>query len=337
MRIEASAPGKAVICGEYAVLKGAPAISVAVDRRARVSVRTGTGDCHRVAMPGLAAGEWRFVSGTTGIDWLDEPPAGGAALLQAAWQVCGSSRLPPLSWQIDTAEFVDESSARKLGIGSSAAATVALVTALCRLSPAAGDATALAHLVHRQLQGGVGSGIDLATSFSGGVIEYRMQYRMDRQDAPVRRSWPESLGFRFLWSRQAADTARQIGKLDQCNEASFALLKSSASSVASCWAAGHAGKILAALARYTDTLRKFSDDNRLDIFAAGHDVLADLASTGGMVYKPCGAGGGDLGVALATDEAALDAFARQAKERGFLPLRLAPEQTGARILVEDAV
>lgn len=332
MRIETSAPGKAVICGEYAVLKGAPAISMAVDRRARVSIRTGTGDCHRVTMPGLAAGEWRFALATTGLDWLDQPPAGGAALLQAAWQACGSSRLPPLSWQIDTAAFIHDSSARKLGIGSSAAATAALVMALCRLSPPAGDAAALAHRAHRQLQGGVGSGIDVATSLNGGVIEYRM----DRQEDPMPRSWPESLGFRFLWSGQTADTASQVGKLDQCGEASFAALKSSASCVASCWATGHAGHVLNALAGYTDTLRKFSDDNRLGIFAAGHDVLADLATTHSVVYKPCGAGGGDLGVALATDEAMLDTFARQAKARGFLPLALAPEQTGARILIEDA-
>ena len=37
MRFSASAPGKAVLSGEYAVLQGAPAIAMAVDCRARVT------------------------------------------------------------------------------------------------------------------------------------------------------------------------------------------------------------------------------------------------------------------------------------------------------------
>ncbi len=37
-RITASAPGKLVLSGEYAVLDGAPAICMAVDRRARVTI-----------------------------------------------------------------------------------------------------------------------------------------------------------------------------------------------------------------------------------------------------------------------------------------------------------
>ena len=38
MRIRASAPGKIVLSGEYAVLDGAPAICAAVDRRAAVTI-----------------------------------------------------------------------------------------------------------------------------------------------------------------------------------------------------------------------------------------------------------------------------------------------------------
>ena len=36
-RVGASAPGKALLCGEYAVLEGAPAVVAAVDRRVTVS------------------------------------------------------------------------------------------------------------------------------------------------------------------------------------------------------------------------------------------------------------------------------------------------------------
>ncbi|MDH3305214.1 MAG: hypothetical protein OEM92_08415, partial [Gammaproteobacteria bacterium] len=56
----ASAPGKLVLCGEYAVLDGAPAVCMAVDRRATVTVTDADGRWHRVSAPGYASTEGRF-------------------------------------------------------------------------------------------------------------------------------------------------------------------------------------------------------------------------------------------------------------------------------------
>src|SRR5207248_2724817 len=52
MSIVASAPGKVVILGEYAVLKDALAIVMAVDRRARVELTQNDKSYHRVSSPG---------------------------------------------------------------------------------------------------------------------------------------------------------------------------------------------------------------------------------------------------------------------------------------------
>ena len=47
MSVTASAPGKIVLCGEYAVLWDAPAVCMAVNRRAVATVaQSGDGDCH---------------------------------------------------------------------------------------------------------------------------------------------------------------------------------------------------------------------------------------------------------------------------------------------------
>ncbi|EIM03110.1 hypothetical protein UUC_07101, partial [Rhodanobacter denitrificans] len=55
-----------------------------------------------------------------------------------------------------------------------------------------------------------------------------------------------------------------------------------------------------------------------------HRALAALAARLGVAYKTCGAGGGDIGIALATDAARLQAFRRAASAAGFPVLDLHP-------------
>ncbi|MCP5091225.1 MAG: hypothetical protein GY949_09910 [Gammaproteobacteria bacterium] len=59
---------------------------------------------------------------------------------------------------------------------------------------------------------------------------------------------------------------------------------------------------------YIATLQKFSVDHDLGIFDAGHDQLAAAAAAAGLVYKPCGAGGGDVGILLGLSDGQLDHF-----------------------------
>ncbi len=55
--LTASAPGKVVLSGEYAVLDGAPAIGMAINRRARVQVTDISGDINRVSGRGHSDAE----------------------------------------------------------------------------------------------------------------------------------------------------------------------------------------------------------------------------------------------------------------------------------------
>ena len=52
-RIVASAPGKLVVTGEYAVLEGAPAVVLAVGRRAQVVLDSSADADYRIDTPGL--------------------------------------------------------------------------------------------------------------------------------------------------------------------------------------------------------------------------------------------------------------------------------------------
>ena len=52
--IKASAPGKVIVAGEFAVLDGAPAICMAVNRRAHVSITVSNENHHTVSAPGFS-------------------------------------------------------------------------------------------------------------------------------------------------------------------------------------------------------------------------------------------------------------------------------------------
>ncbi len=185
MSITASAPGKLILLGEYAVLAGAPALVAAVDRRATAVIEPHANGDIRVMASDLGIDTHAVIGARGEVTWAggDETAARlhlVASALSAAHRdaAAGESGVIPSSVEpggyaltLSTRAFFD-APGTKLGLGSSAALTVALTGALRRhlgLSPPA--LSDLVHL-HRGMQGGHGSGADVAAAFTGGVIAY---------------------------------------------------------------------------------------------------------------------------------------------------------------------
>lgn len=275
MKVVASAPGKVVLSGEYAVLDGAPAICMALNRRAIAKVdESPDGQCH-VATPGYA-GDDRF------------------RIVEA---VCGGAR-PARSIELDTREFSEKGS--KTGIGSSAALTVALVAALGKSE----NVFVKALLAHSELQGGAGSGVDVAAAVHGGLFEYEMKTR-----SVSHIDWPEGLSWRLIWTGVAASTEAKLAKLAKYGGGpSRSALGLASYGMAEAWRSGDTNRILIEYVAYIGVLRQFSVDHDLGIFDAGHEQLTDAATLNGLVYKPAGAGGGDIGVLFGRNESELERF-----------------------------
>lgn len=315
--VATSAPGKLLIAGEYAVLDGAPAICMAVNRRARVTIHAGDSGVHQVAAPG-------FLPDTRNFGSIEEI-AEEVPLLAAAWHRYVPSESPALSLKIDTSEF--QRGAEKLGIGSSAAATVALCAAFAALFETGDDVEQAALAAHRDLQNGLGSGVDVACSAAGGLIEYRMP---DTRTRKLR--WPAGLHYALLWSGRPASTARQLEKLNRGpGLVSADILNKAAEAVANAWHRNASDIVLGALRTYAQALRQYDADNALAIYTFGHDELARDAESTDVVYKPCGAGGGDFGIAVADDQAALQTFVTAARGMKFEAIDLAIEPTGVSV------
>jgi len=321
----ASAPGKVVLSGEYAVLDGAPAIAMAVDRRATVTLSAIEGEISEVRAPAYTPVVGHFQISEAGVNWQDGRDVFGAvnAVLRAVEAAPGSA----IALNLDTAEFIDTDTRRKIGIGSSAALTVALCAAVREST----DVAAIARRAHADLQGGAGSGVDVACSLSGGLIEYRMEGCSARV-----LHWPASLFYGLVWTGTVASTKDKLEKLDAgLSRPSRVRLASASEAMAKAWVGGSATNVLVEYRDYCESLFQFSIDHDLGIFDAGHDELWRAAVSANLVYKPCGAGGGDIGIVLSTNEAALAAFlGRLPTKYRVLDYKL--DTTGVRVDIRTA-
>lgn len=354
--VVASAPGKLVLLGEYAVLEGAPAVTMAVDRRASARLRHRADGRCQVLAPDVVAGAQPFAIGADGLpDWR---AAGAAAatlsLVDEVLRGLADEQLGVVAGDgfelaLDTSAFFDVLGAtrQKLGLGSSAALTVALASAVAAHGGHAGATESrgdwLNRLLdlHRRFQGGQGSGVDVATSLVGGLIAYRLRGADGRPQAtPLR--WPTGLHRAFIWSGNSASTPKFLAILRDWRRAApaheadygtrMAALTATAEAAVSALVADDAGGFLHCAGRYGRELRALGQASGVDIWSAAHEAIAALAARHeDVVYKPCGAGGGDVGVLFATDPERLAAAVAQLAGAGFASVPLAVDPTGLRL------
>jgi phosphomevalonate kinase len=251
-------------------------------------------------------------------------------LVDDIWRTANARAERGFSIRLDSREFVDNSG-RKIGVGSSAALCVALSAALCEATATDAPAAPIAYAAHRQFQGGLGSGADIACSLGGGLIDYSMGDRYGRQ-----LSWPKGLSCFVLWSGIPVNTENklnQLGKQDRYS--SRDALVDAARKTAASWGTGSSEDILSEYRHYCRVLQEFGVDHNLGIFDAGHDDLAAAAEKAGLVYKPCGAGGGDVGVLLGDDDEKLMHFISNSMPAGFERLDMQIDLQGLQVHREN--
>lgn len=330
MLVLASAPGKLVITGEYAVLEGAPALVLAIDRQAHVVLEDSGDSDYEISAPGLGIHAARGRLDATGrIAWpaLDAAVGASLRLVGAILETLGAEeRPPPFRASLDTRAFhADGDGRRKLGLGSSAALTVALASAIRALGRRGAPSLDTLLAAHRRAQDGRGSGLDVAASLSGGLLRYRLHEGQPRI-APA--AWPPGLAWCCVWSGRPASTSFFLQRLAawraQAPARHAAAMRELGDCATAAADAASATALIEAVAAYAQALERLAAASGLDIFCPEHRALAALAVRLGVVYKTCGAGGGDIGIGLAMDPARLQAFRQAASAAGCAVLELHP-------------
>jgi phosphomevalonate kinase len=351
MEVSASAAGKLVLLGDYAVLEGAPALVMAVNRKARVRIVAKAGSVAEVSAPDMNIGLAQFKIGADGKpEWLCS--AEDAARLRLVDQtlrgLLHEGLAPPpgraFSLHLDTSEFFDTGvdGRAKLGLGSSAALTVALASAMAvfvgRGPAVANRRVWLEHLLqlHREFQGGHGSGVDVAAGLIGGVISYRLLEGGAPRFEPVQ--WPAAVKTLFVWSGKSASTSNFLDRLAQWRSghgAEYAAqmrgLGEIAGAAAEAAMHNRSAALVDAAGAYASALRAFGNACGLEIFSPEHIRLTELSAAAGVGYKPCGAGGGDFGVVFTLDPERLAQAERSITAAGFRCVPLAIDEQGLQL------
>ncbi len=303
-----SAPGKAFLIGEYAVLEGADAVVMAVSRRV-VLRRT--------------AGRMRPLV---------------ARARRAAAESLGHPDLAETAWRADSSALYR--GRRKLGLGSSAAVVVAAVASAFH---EAGEAITspevrrriwdVAHGVHDSFQRAAGSGGDLAASVHGGCV---VLWRGD-SGRPECSPWHLAPGVRlaFVWSGRPASTRTMVEACRQVRSAlAYHRLIADLASVARdlvLRGPQDARVVIAAFEQYRDLMDRLGRSAGVPIVDPFVESVARAARRFGGAAKPSGAGGGDIVVAALPADADWRAF-REAVGPGpheFLDLDVDP--SGVRV------
>jgi phosphomevalonate kinase len=362
---------KLVLAGEYAVLDpGAPGVVAAVDRYATCTARGAVRGAVLTA-PTL---------GAEVIQRAEEVPATGAVLfepvapevgkrlvfarvaVELAYAYVAALGLAPRPLAVvcesDGGHVVLPATGEraKLGLGSSAATTIAV---LCAVLAAHGvpidrrtfraSILKLALLAHGRAQEGRGSGIDVAAAMQGGVIEYTRPEPLDAEHVDrglidiVRGGWPglsiEPLpvprGLRLLVGYAGAPSsttdlvaAVEAWKRDRPSEhRTFSnASQRAARALAQGLRRGDPGLIAGAVEQARRALVALGERTGLPIETPLLERLATIASEEGGCGKLSGAGGGDCGFAFAWSEESARRIEARWREAGItpVPLEIAP-------------
>lgn len=351
--IEAKAPGKLYLAGEYAVVEpGHPAVIVAVNQWLVAQItKEKTGRITSTQRPDVTL-SWKRQDTQIKVDVVDTYPLIVSCMQVVEDYIRSLGLLVDSYYHIAIQSDLDEKeSGIKYGLGSSGAITVAVVKVLLAYYQQESPPLLVYKLaVLAQLQMGMtGSFGDVASSSFQGMIAY---YSVDRKwlleqstllsiSELVNQDWkdlaivpldlPEPLEILVGWTGVAASTEQLVTQvhqqLTQAEKKHYhqQFLKENQDCVERLIQAckdTHFELVKQAIRTNRQQLQAFSSAMEIVIETPQLTQLCQLAEQHGAVAKSSGAGGGDCGICLVESQKQKQAICHDWQNSGIVPLPL---------------
>jgi phosphomevalonate kinase len=349
--ITVKAPGKLYIAGEYAVVEpGMPAIIVALDQFVTVSItqsdEIGSIESKQYQENSLY---WRRNGDKMVFDNRDNPFHYILSAIRFTEQYALEQGKKLKLFKLNINSQLDSEDGRKYGLGSSAAVTVGTVKALCQfygLVLSKDEIYKLSAIAHLDVQGN-GSLGDIAASVYGGWIAYRSfnhgWLRAQRHVATLSQlldmKWPDldvqmlqpprDLELMIGWTGSPASTSQLVDKITIAtatrHEAYLQFLKASKACVTAMiqgFETGDLAEIQHQITINRRLLQELSALSEVSIETTLLKQMCDLAEAGGGAAKTSGAGGGDCGITIISQQVNTQAIRDQWQLVGVEPLDL---------------
>jgi len=340
----ATAPGKLILLGEYAVLESAPALVAAVNKDCKVEIKPRSGGIFKFEAPNLGMKDILFSLDQNGTAILANGKNGsenkpGFVFSLLKYMITRIGAIASADITIDTSEFYHRKSTQKLGLGSSAALTVAFLKALSEYLGIRFWSKSLfqeALRAHRIAQGKIGSGVDIAASTTGGVIEYRMPELIENLDGKINSlTWPQDLEMIPVWTGCSTSTRKFVKNVnkfrDSVPNAYDQIMKKMheiCEEGSKAFRSGDVEAFLEIVPVFAKLEEQLGLESGTDIISAVHKKIEHLVHQAGGVYKPSGAGGGDIGVAFCNSPDIRERIVHIIAESPFEILDLAIQKQG---------
>lgn len=348
LNYQASAPGKLILMGEYAVLEQAPCLVVAVDRSCHANIKPVDGNVSRIEASTDEIPHIEFTVQNGKLNFIESISDINRERLRFVIHTLehviekNGGQLPSAVININSESFYHQKSGNKLGLGASAAITVSLLSALSKFigQPISGsNLYREAFLIHRKAQGKLGSGADIAASSVGGVLEYQMAGYGAIDGTLEAISWPDNLIMIPIWAGYSASTQDLVRKVEHFQENNpdhfdsiMNPLKELSELGCETFKNGDTKGFLEVVDKFILQEMKLGEASDTEIISEAHKNILDTVKSAGGVYKPSGAGSGDIGVAFCDNTDTANKIIEALKQNNFDKLDITPQFAENEIL-----
>jgi mevalonate kinase len=246
---------------------------------------------------------------------------------------------------LDTYDFYLPKNLLKLGLGSSAAVTVSLITGLLSANIIEPDEISpeqimkLAMDSHKTAQGSIGSGVDIVAAVYGGIIKYQIK---NKEISFKQIPFPKDLYYLTVWSGKSASTPGYVDKFNKYKKErpdSFKELVNEMTYVSSngidAFENGNVQNFLKYYDDYFHLLNRLNTELAMPVITREHQEIYDIARANDSFYKSSGAGGGDLGILFATDQFIVNRVNQELKQKGYETLEIKFGTPGINSLTKE--